>query len=117
MNKEKIEKAAIRHANMMGWDHDPEEVRGLFALSFKEGARWRMDSVWHDPDRSLPDCDKTVIVEFERDGERGHAFSHRSDNPDVITDSWGFCFYVKKAKITRWAYMEDLLPDRKETAQ
>jgi hypothetical protein len=32
MRRDDIEKAATQHANMIGWDHDPEETRGLFAI-------------------------------------------------------------------------------------
>lgn len=46
MRRDDIEKAATQHANMIGWDHDPEETRGLFAYSFEKGAEWRINSVW-----------------------------------------------------------------------
>ena len=49
MERDDIEKAATQHANMIGWDHDPEETRGLFAYSFEKGAEWRINSVWHKP--------------------------------------------------------------------
>lgn len=45
MERDDIEKAATQHANMIGWDHDPEETRGLFAYSFEKGAEWRINSV------------------------------------------------------------------------
>ena len=41
-------------------------------------------------------------------------FTHRSESPRVSVDKHGFCFYIRGAEIIRWAYLEDLLPDRKE---
>ena len=81
---------------------------------FIAGADWRINSVWHDVQKELPAPDKTVIVEYIIDGERDCCFTHRSESPRVSVDKHGFSFYVRGAEIIRWAYLEDLLPDRKE---
>ena len=50
MEREDIQKAATQHANMIGWDHDPKEIRGLFAYSFEKGAEWQLQQLGHpDP--------------------------------------------------------------------
>lgn len=88
--------------------------RGSYRKGFIAGAEWRINSVWHDVQKELPSPDETVIVEYIIDGERDCAFTHRTESPKVITDKHGFCFYIQDAEIIRWAYVSDLLPDRKE---
>ena len=115
MNKETIEKAAMEYAT----NATPSYINGDFdryaiADSFERGAQWRINSVWHDSPEELPAPEETVMIEYIIDGERDYCFSHRSEHRAVVTDEYGFCFYVKDAKITRWAYIDDLLPDRKE---
>ena len=85
-----------------------------FNEGFIAGADWRINSVWHDVQKELPAPDKTVIAEYIIDGERDYCFTHRSESPRVSVDKHGFCFYIRGAEIIRWAYLEDLLPDRKE---
>lgn len=63
MRRDDIEKAATQHANMIGWDHDPEETRGLFAYSFEKGAEWRINSVWHNAITDIPEAYFPVLVE------------------------------------------------------
>lgn len=112
MNRETIEKAALLFAGAGEWGecpYNPDAKNGFMA-----GAYWRINSVWHDCQKELPAPDETVIVEYIIDGERDCAFTHRTENPKVITDKHGFCFYIQDAEIIRWAYVSDLLPDRKE---
>ena len=114
MNKETIENAADQYAGSA----TPSNCYGDFdqnaiAEAFERGARWRINSAWHGLEE-LPEPDVTVIVEYTIDGHAEYAFTHLSENANVVTDEYGFCFYVDGGKITRWAYIDDLLPDRKE---
>lgn len=84
-----------------------------FNDGFIEGAQWRINAVWHGLDE-LPEPDVTVIVEYAIDGHTEYVFTHLSENANVVTDKYGFCFYVDGVEITRWAYIDDLLPDGKE---
>lgn len=111
MNKETIEKAAKENASThFGLINKEWWAR---KNGFEDGARWRINSVWHELDE-LPEPDVTVIVEYIIDGHAEYVFTHLSENPNVVTDEYGFCFYVDGGKITQWAYIDDLLPDRKE---
>lgn len=94
-----------------------EEQKMLQMIAFFSGAKWRINSVWHDVQKELPAPDKTVIAEYIIDGEKDYCFTHRSESPRVSVDKHGFCFYIRGAEITRWAYLDDLLPDRKEEAE
>lgn len=110
MNRETIEKAAQSWAKGEITKSRIERAE----RAFKVGADWRINSVWHDVQKELPAPDKTVIAEYIIDGERDYCFTHRSESPRVSVDKHGFCFYIRGAEITRWAYVSDLLPDRKE---
>lgn len=103
MRRDDIEKAATQHANMIGWDHDPEETRGLFAYSFEKGAEWRINSVWHDA-REKPDKGKLLIVE-DIDGAYDLVYLTKSKPWEELSE---------KDHYMRWAYIEDLLPCEEE---
>ena len=98
MTREEIEKAAEEYADRQGdfgaeWYHAVED--------FEAGAQWRINSAWHAAPE-VPE-NKPALVEFPHfDGGHGYLVS---DKPKLLTGS-----------ITRWAYLEDLLPDRKEAS-
>ena len=118
MEKEKIERAAKEYAK----DKYGGENAKQWAIAqihagrdgFIDGARWRINSVWHKAENELPEYDKLVLAEYETNGIKDYVFSHRSDNPYVKTNGQGFAFYIEGVRITRWAYLADLLPDGKE---
>lgn len=86
-----------------------------FNEGFLKCAEWRINSVWHDADKELPEPEIDVLVEYkEEGGNKMYCFSHISTNSEVVKDRYGFCFYIPKSKITRWAYVSDLLPEIKE---
>lgn len=116
MNRETIEKAAEDIVMKLPYAarHKCLKKNVLLMDAFKVGANWRINSVWHDVQKELPAPDKTVIAEYIIDGERDYCFTHRSESPRVSVDKHGFCFYIRGAEIIRWAYVSDLLPDRKE---
>ena len=130
MNRETIEKAAKNFIKDFCYDHidytsinyeedNYEAARNntLWEFGteiFMAGADWRINSAWHDVQKELPAPDETVIAEYIIDGERDCCFTHRSESPRVSVDKHGFCFYIRGAEIIRWAYVSDLLPDRKE---
>ena len=114
METKKIESAADKYAESA----TPSNCYGDFdqnaiAEAFECGAQWRINAAWHELDE-FPEPDVTVIVEYIIDGHADYVFTHLSKNINVVTDEYGFCFYVDGGKITRWAYIDDLLPDGKE---
>lgn len=74
-----------------------------FNEGFLDGARWRIENAWHDttqlPHDGLLLCQDGYSV-----------FIGGPDNQD-------FARTVETFHITRWAYIADLLPDRKEAKQ
>ena len=93
MRRDDIEKAATQHANMIGWDHDPEETRGLFAYSFEKGAEWRINSVWHDARTDVPEAYFPVLVEDDLEDFEVSMLALVEECPK----NW-----------RRWAYIDDL---------
>lgn len=102
MNRETIEKAADEFAER---EYETNVIdRDYLHKGFYHGAHWRINSVWHDCQKELPERenewilleavinDKTIYLPVE-----------------WVNDGKGATKYI-----TRWAYVSDLLPDRKE---
>ena len=114
MNKETIEKAAREYAEENPWypgetyyESDIREMEEHFADTYIDGAQWRINSVWHNT-CDIAEPGKDCLVEYMGgDGNVGIRIDRRSEY------EWAnACHYDK---ILRWAYVSDLLPDRKET--
>ena len=74
---------------------------------FKEGTDWYRNSVWHDINEK-PEERKELLVYKKRDCDDSfYTALYSSDNDTVfINGRW-----YKLSTMTRWAYLEDLLPD------
>lgn len=96
MNKEIIEKAVNTYIGF-----EPEVDEGVATIArreaFKAGAEWRINSVWHSPNE-LPRIKSFVVALYED----GHIFS------GIVKD------YCNSVPVKTWAYLDDLLPERKE---
>ena len=92
MNKETIEKAA-----------NEKYADNTFAYKgFIEGAQWRINSVWHSTNE-LPKYSGFL------------AASMNNGLMETMFYSVGIGFHEKHLRgYALWAYIEDLLPDRKE---
>lgn len=94
MKREDIEKAAAEYCSIK-----PYKEFVLNKNAFMAGAAWRMGSVWHDASE-VPEH-KLALVEYPLlPGGYGYL---------VAPDPRGLA-----GSVTRWAYIEDLLPERKE---
>lgn len=115
MNKETIEKAARKYAT----DKYGGENAKQYAIAqihagrdgFIDGAHWRINSVWHEGNE-VPETNKRVLVCFEEVMGEFIYYRIRAFKPNVIKN-WGkdnSCL----DKVICWAYLDDLLPGRKE---
>ena len=98
MNIETIEKAANAYIG-----HEPEWDEGVHVhaerLAFVNGARWRINSVWHDKEEIPQKCRRCLVELTSRSGHKVYRlWNGEWDNP----------------YLTKWAYVDDLLPDGKE---
>ncbi len=96
--KKRIEQAAKKYADEQGdfginWHHAVED--------FAAGAHWRISSVWHDASESPRTGDRIIVIDEDYHIVDVGYFG----NSDRIMDGH------------RWAYINDLLPERKEEAK
>lgn len=100
MNKETIERAAEEY--VMG-------NSASYVECFEAGARWRVNSVWHEANDKPEFCGKKgiwIVMYFEH-GMLSTTFA-RNDEWDELR---------KRNNFAKWAYQADLTPDRKEATE
>lgn len=117
MKKEQIEKAAWKYAESTPQSDERKEYS---REDFVAGAQWRINSLWHDekvmPDRNLDKvlgCGEDVILKpkyrqifeicevcWDEDEQKFYLSGERET------------FFIEDVEI--WAYVDDLLPERKE---
>lgn len=84
--------------------YNPDAKKGFIA-----GAEWRINSVWHGAKEAPEREDDFVLVEYMDWGasESEYGLAASRNYRDVFADR-AYC------DVVRWAYVSDLLPDRKE---
>ena len=110
MTIEQIEKAAKETLV-----NEPVEIQatkvGAFQRGFVAGAQWRINSVWHDASEEPEQEDESILVEYEDWGIECSDYT-------VCDDIWDYRIRLKRdgayCTILRWAYIKDLIPERKE---
>ena len=102
MKIEDIEKKSLEYAKTA----TPSCVFGDFdkyaiADAFEHGANWRIDSVWH---------------EASEEPERNRIYLAQLGNStlDTFYYSGNWERFSRGVNMQRWAYVEDLLPNKKE---
>ena len=99
MTREQIEKAAGEYSgSVLGFKDNPVVMNKHKA--FMDGAQWRINSVWHDDISECKDVKRWIVVEYNN--------GYVDVLPD-IRDLDGV-----KDLVVRVAYVDDLLPERKE---
>ena len=114
MTKEQIEEASKKFAEENIWnpgiscESDIITLKESVIAAFKDGANWRINSVWHKPEE-VPEAGKDCLVEYvDGDGCAHIRIDKRSEYEWIEA-----CHYDR---ILRWAYIEDLIPTEDETA-
>ena len=105
MTKEQIRKAAKDVADKVCNATDCIEWENL-VFAFEDGANWRINSVWHKPEE-VPEPYDTLLVKCI-EGYRPWTLW-----PTHIR-SWEFL--VETKRVVCWAYIDDLIPTKDETA-
>ena len=102
MTREQIEKAAGEYSgSVLGFKDNPVVMNKHKA--FMDGAQWRINSVWHDARKDIPEEFIPILV--ERDD---FTFS-----VNMVGGNMASC----PLHWVRWAYVSDLLPERKEVTK
>lgn len=99
MKKEDIEKAAVDSCVFENSIFNPE-LTPYYELGFKDGANWRINSVWHDINE-MPEDGRIIVLL----GKYGTMLIY---GPNMM--------YYKESVIAdggflKWAYKEDLIPN------
>lgn len=96
MTKEDIEKAAVDSCVIENSIFNPELIP-YYEKGFKDGAEWRINSVWHEgSEKPIPG--KLLLV-------------------NTIYGEYDLCYYgtyLLWNTVMTWAYMKDLIPNMKE---
>ena len=100
MTREQIEKEAMEYAERIP---QSDERREYSREDFIAGAQWRINSVWHDDISECKDVKRWIVVEYNN--------GYVDVLPD-IRDLDGV-----KDLVVRVAYVDDLLPERKEETE
>ena len=110
MTKEQIEKAANDY---IGFPQEIDEGVGttMRRKAFRDGAEWRIESVWHNASE-IPEANKRVLVCFEDVIGEYVYYRIRAFKPNVLKN-WNMGNFSLD-KVLYWAYLDDLLPERKE---
>ena len=114
MTREQIEKAAIKFAKShyldkygnMNAEITEDEFDALvcsIAYMFMYGAQWRINSVWHDRAEKA-DTSKELIL----------MYSNGSVRVTLLNQNLTFDGFLSVDMFIKWAYVSDLLPERKE---
>lgn len=85
---------------------EKRKIKKIGVSCFVDGAEWRINSVWHDASEK-PENGRYILVDKEY---RIQAVWKQYIGDDWLND-------VNHFGITRWAYVDDLLPERKEEAK
>lgn len=104
MTREDIEKKSMDYFGFTGKSNDiGSQVRELLYKGFVEGAQWRINSVWHDRAEKA-DTSKELILMYSNGSVRVTLL-----NPNLTFDG-----FLSVDMFIKWAYVSDLLPERKE---
>lgn len=102
MTREQIAKAALLFAGAGEFGecpYNPDAKNGFMA-----GAQWRINAVWHDGNEK-PNKNLLVLFEYRKTYGKGY-FVNFGENYDLV-----------KNALLGWAYITDLLPERKEETE
>ena len=100
MNREQIEKAAGEYStSVLGFKDNPVVMAKHKA--FTAGANWRINNVWHDASVN-PDTDKGDLLLIIKDGFGKNVYVQQD------------AYYARKYGCVRWAYIEDLIPNKED---
>ena len=103
MKKEQIEQAAARYAESIA---QSDIKKGYSIDDFMAGAEWRISSAWHNAGEQ-PEGNKYCLLEYG-DGY-GNLFYQIYKTTNVTYHQWLSISAFNHT--TRWAYIDDLIPE------
>lgn len=101
MKIEDIEKRSLEYAEITAPTYANGDFESTIADAFEHGANWRINSVWHEVSEE-PERNRIYLAQL---GDS--AF-------DTFYDSVNWVKFSRGVNMQRWAYVEDLLPNKQE---
>lgn len=103
MERKTIEQAAQKYVDAYCPDESPVGYalgkKVGYIRGFKNGAQWRINSVWHDANEK-PNGMFVILIDF---------------GTEISPEEFGLGLTAEDLNgARRWAYVSDLLPERKE---
>lgn len=113
MTREQIEQAAMQSCA------SKDEVLTDFGTScFIEGAQWRINSVWHKPSAYGDELERDVeVIAKTKQGYRFGKFGVVGCFHEYIAFVSTSSLEYALSDVLEYAYLSDLLPERKEEAE
>lgn len=103
MTNDDIKRAAYKYAGDVNRNRK-SGIEPYSVVDFMEGAKWRINSVWHDATEK-PTKKKIIIVVTDDGYMLQISFIIGADDWDK---------FVNEGCIAKWCYKEDLLPNMEE---
>ena len=124
MERDQITKAAWQCAKDRWGDSESQHVLAKAqgtVYGFKQGAQWRIDSAWHKPSAYGEELKKDVEIiaktkrgyRFGKFGVVGYSNECGEEVAFVSISSLEFAL----SYVLEYAYLEDLIPERKEAVE
>lgn len=124
MEREQIQKAAWQCAKDRWGDSESQHVLAKAqgtVYGFNQGAQWRIDSAWHKPSAYGEELKKDVEIiaktkrgyRFGKFGVVGYSNECEEKVGFVSISSLEFAL----SYVLEYAYLEDLIPERKEAVE
>lgn len=124
MEREQIEKAAKEYADGIA---QFDERKTYSREDFTAGAQWRINSVWHNMGKEVPqiygDYGDSIypqipcLVVGHLSTGYGYGVRYWNVTEQCWDDEECDDYECDKDKIEEWAYLDDLLPERKEESK
>ncbi len=103
IDEKKITEAVIQNADKYNPCRSTLDREEVCRASFVNGVKWFKEAIWHDASEK-PEFNRRLITQhITLMGELGYDLT-----TNIPAYSWEL--YVKGAHITKWCYVEDLLP-------
>ena len=102
MTREQIEKEIDLRLDEPDCEWDG--IFNVYSRGFRDGVQWRINSVWHNV-KEIPNTGKFVLIQLS--GSERVLILFFLKKRDYLN-------FIKRENVIGWAYVSDLLPERKE---
>lgn len=107
MTKKDIDKAAVDSCVFENSIFNPE-LTPYYEQGFKDGANWRINSIWHNAKEDPKEKEMLVVIDKYGDIIQSEFMIYEFLGREKWSD------YVIDVGIVRWCYRKDLLPNKED---